>query len=243
LLLNLNGRGENHMTDSKDILVVDDEPRICELVELYLRKEMFAVRVCHDGAMALKLFKDIPPSLVILDIMIPKIDGLQVCREMRRMSNIPIIMLTAKGESFDKVLSLELGADDYVVKPFDPRELVARVKAVLRRTQAPIDDSQKVAYPDLFVNLSEYQVRFRGRSLEMTPREIELLYYLAVHPNQVFTRDQLLEQIWGYEFMGDSRTVDVHVKRLRHKLENYDGAWQLKTVWGVGYKFEVKKTK
>lgn len=224
---------------SKHILVVDDDSYICEIVELYLRKEMFEVTTCHDGMQALKLFKENPPTLVILDIMLPNLDGLQVCRELRKISDIPIIMLTAKGENFDRVLGLELGADDYIVKPFDPSELVARVKAVLRRYAPTKMDINQIAYPDLYINLSEYKVTFMGKVLEMTPKETELLYFLASHPNKVFTRDQLLEQVWGYSFVGDSRTIDVYIKRLRHKFEEYKGTWQLKTVWGVGYKFEV----
>jgi len=228
------------MDKTSYVMVVDDDAYVCEMVELYLRKEMFEVTTCHDGTGALRLFKEKPPVLVILDIMLPKLDGFQVCREIRRISNIPIVMLTAKGEIFDKVLGLELGADDYVVKPFSYKELVARVKAVLWRSQNPGSGLQQVAYPDLFVNLTEFQVQFKGQILEMTPKEIELLYFLVSHPNQVFTRDQLLEQVWDSDLMGDSRTVDVHIKRLRQKLNSEDIPWQLKTVWGVGYKFEVR---
>lgn len=228
------------MRNCPRILVIDDDKRICELIELYLRKEMFEIGICHDGAQALEVFRKNPPSLVILDIMLPNQDGYQVCHEIRKISNIPIIMLTAKGENFDKVLGLELGADDYMVKPFDPKELIARVKAVLRRFQPQSSNIRQIAYPDLYVNLNEHQVVVRNQSIELKPKEMELLYFLVSHANKVFTRDQLLEQVWGYEFLGDSRTVDVHINRLRQKLQNKSNAWELKTIWGVGYKFEVK---
>lgn len=228
------------MKQTRRILVVDDDPHICELMELYLSKEMFTVSVCYDGADALDYFRNIPPDLVILDLMLPSYDGFHVCREIRKISDIPIIILTAKGENFDKVLALELGADDYIVKPFNPEELVARVKAVLRRSQPQTAEVQKiVAHPDLIINLTEYEVRVHGQTVELTPKEIELLYFLATHTGKVFTRDQLLEQIWGYDYAGDSRTVDVHINRLRQKLTSEQKHWDLKTVWGVGYKFEV----
>ena len=225
------------------ILLVDDDPNIRQLVNLYLEKEGFEVSMADRGDEALKQFRSAPPNLMLLDVMLPGMDGWQVCREVRKTSNIPIIMLTAKDETFDKVLGLELGADDYIVKPFDMKELVARIKAVIRRYQAPEapEGSRELVFPGLTVNIGQYAVTFLGKELEMPPKELELLYFLASHPNQVFTREQLLEQVWGYDYFGDSRTVDVHVKRLREKLgEGEQMGWQIKTVWGVGYKFEVK---
>ncbi len=224
------------------ILVVDDDRNICELIRLYLEKEGFSVTMAHDGQAALTLFKESAPSVVLLDIMLPKMDGFQVCREIRRISNIPIIMLTAKGETFDKVLGLELGADDYMVKPFDNKELVARIKAALRRYDPKDDAEKEVIYPNLVVNLSNYELKINGNQMDIPPKELELLYFLATNPNKVFTREQLLETVWGFDYFGDSRTVDVHVKRLREKLElaGENQNWQLKTVWGVGYKFEVR---
>ena len=225
------------------ILLVDDDPNIRQLVNLYLEKEGFEVSMADRGDEALKLFRSAPPNLMLLDVMLPGMDGWQVLREARKASNIPIIMLTAKDEVFDKVLGLELGADDYLAKPFDMKELVARIKAVIRRYQAPEapEGSRELVFPGLTVNIGQYAVTFMGKELEMPPKELELLYFLASHPNQVFTREQLLEQVWGYDYFGDSRTVDVHVKRLREKLgEGEQMGWQIKTVWGVGYKFEVK---
>ena len=223
------------------ILLVDDDPNIRQLVNLYLEKEGFEVAMAADGDDAVKQFKASPPNLMLLDVMLPGMDGWQVCREVRKVSNIPIIMLTAKDETFDKVLGLELGADDYVVKPFDPKELVARIKAVIRRYQTADAPDRELAFPGLTVNISHYTVTFMGRELEMPPKELELLHFLASHPGMVFTREQLLEQVWGYDFFGDSRTVDVHVKRLREKLAGGEEmGWSIKTVWGVGYKFEVK---
>ncbi|MBE7010741.1 MAG: response regulator transcription factor [Ruminococcaceae bacterium] len=224
------------------ILVVDDDRNICELIRLYLEKEGFVVTLAYDGQAALNLFKEKTPSVVLLDVMLPKIDGFQVCREIRRISNIPIIMLTAKGETFDKVLGLELGADDYMVKPFDNKELVARIKAVLRRYDPKGDTEKEIVYPNLVINLSNYELKINGNPVDVPPKELELLYFLATNPNKVFTREQLLEMVWGFDYFGDSRTVDVHVKRLREKLElaGENQNWQLKTVWGVGYKFEVK---
>ena len=225
------------------ILLVDDDPNIRQLVNLYLEKEGFEVVMAERGDEAVKLFRQSPPNLMLLDLMLPGMDGWEVCREVRKTSNLPIIMLTAKDETFDKVLGLELGADDYIVKPFDMKELVARIKAVLRRfqPQEASADSRALTFPGLSVNISQYTVNFMGKELEMPPKELELLHFLASHPNQVFTRDQLLQQVWGYDYFGDSRTVDVHVKRLREKLEGCDQlGWQIKTVWGVGYKFEVK---
>lgn len=223
------------------VLVVDDDKNICELIRLYLEKEGFSVVLAYDGQSAVELFKENTPSVVLLDVMLPKIDGFQVCREIRRISNIPIIMLTAKGETFDKVLGLELGADDYMVKPFENKELVARIKAVLRRYDPKDNKDKEVVYPNIVINLSNYELKINGNSIDIPPKELELLYFLATNPNKVFTREQLLETVWGFDYFGDSRTVDVHVKRLREKLELAgEQNWQLKTVWGVGYKFEVK---
>ena len=225
------------------ILLVDDDPNIRQLVNLYLEKEGFEVEMSDRGDAALARFKASPPDLMLLDVMLPGMDGWQVLREARKASNVPIIMLTAKDETFDKVLGLELGADDYIVKPFDMKELVARIKAVIRRYQQPEaqEGGRELSFPGLTVNISQYTVNFMGKELEMPPKELELLNFLASHPNQVFTREQLLEQVWGYDYFGDSRTVDVHVKRLREKLEGGEQmGWQIKTVWGVGYKFEVK---
>ena len=223
------------------ILLVDDDPNIRQLVNLYLQKEGFEVMMADRGDEALKMFKASPPNLILLDIMLPGMDGWQVCREVRKISNIPIIMLTAKDETFDKVLGLELGADDYVAKPFDMKELVARIKAVSRRFQAADAPEKELVFPGLTININQYTVMYMGKELEMPPKELELLYFLARHPGMVFTREQLLEQVWGYDYFGDSRTVDVHVKRLREKLtEGEKLGWQIKTVWGVGYKFEVK---
>ena len=225
------------------IMVVDDDPNIRELVRLYLEKEGFEVTCAERGDEAVKMFRASPPNLMLLDVMLPGMDGWQVCREVRKVSNIPVIMLTAKDETFDKVLGLELGADDYIVKPFDTKELVARMKAVLRRYQTSDAGAaaKELSFPGLTINITQYTVTYLGRPLEMPPKELELLYFLASHPGQVFTREQLLEQVWGYDFFGDSRTVDVHVKRLREKLQGCEQyGWQIKTVWSVGYKFEVK---
>jgi len=222
------------------VLAIDDDVNICELLRLYLEKEGYEVRTANNGINAVDIFREFTPNIVILDIMLPGTDGWQVCREIRKLSNIPIIMLTAKGETFDKVLGLELGADDYIVKPFEPKELVARVKAVLRRYEHKDMDTREVVYPNLIINKSDYTVKIAGKVLELPPKELELLFFLASNPNKVFTREQLLEHVWGFDFYGDSRTVDVHVKRLREKIELENQMWQLKTVWGVGYKFEVK---
>ncbi|HHU79373.1 MAG TPA: response regulator transcription factor [Clostridiales bacterium] len=222
------------------IMVVEDDYSINQLIKLYLEKEGFRVEPFHDGYQALSAFRANPPSLVVLDIMLPGLDGWDICREIRKISDIPIIMLTAKGETFDKVLGLELGADDYMVKPFDPKELIARIKAVLRRHKPMTDNTREVSYPNLTVSLTDYTVTYHGKKLEVPPKELELLYFLASNPNKVFTREQLLEQVWGFDFYGDSRTVDVHIKRIREKLNEADNNWQIKTVWGVGYKFEVK---
>ena len=232
------------MANKQKILIVDDDANIAEIISLYLTKECFDTQVASDGEEALKAFEAYAPNLILLDLMLPGIDGYQVCREIRAKSMTPIIMLSAKGEIFDKVLGLELGADDYIEKPFDSKELVARVKAVLRRCNRGNGDEQQsevrsVKYPDLEINLTNYSVIYYGRSVDMPPKELELLYFLASSPNQVFTREQLLDNIWGYEYIGDTRTVDVHIKRLREKIKDHE-TWRLSTVWGIGYKFEVK---
>ncbi len=233
------------MAAKQKILIVDDDESIAELISLYLTKECFETRIVYDGETALKEFSSFAPNLILLDLMLPGVDGYQVCREVRAKSSVPIIMLSAKGEIFDKVLGLELGADDYMMKPFDSKELVARVKAVLRRYQPAkpeggASEIKCVNYPDLTVNLSNYSVIYKGSVVEMPPKELELLYFLCASPNQVFTREQLLDHIWGYEYIGDTRTVDVHVKRLREKIKDHE-PWSIATVWGIGYKFEVKE--
>lgn len=227
---------------NEKILVVDDDTNICELLRLYLEKEGYVVKIVNDGVSAINAFKQENPDLTLLDIMIPKLDGWQVCREIRKFSDKPIIMLTAKDETFDKVLGLELGADDYVTKPFDTKEVVARIKAVLRRTAPASDtsDVKEVNYDKLSINLTNYEMKVNGVSVDTPPKELELIYHLASNPNRVFTRDQLLDEVWGFDYYGDSRTVDVHIKRLREKLEGVSDKWELKTVWSVGYKFETK---
>lgn len=233
------------MSVKQKILIVDDDNNIAELISLYLTKECYDTKIVNDGEQALIAFEHYKPNMLLLDLMLPGIDGYQVCREIRAKSDVPIIMLSAKGEVFDKVLGLELGADDYILKPFDSKELVARVKAVLRRFQPAKPeayasvDIKCVEYPGLIVNLSNYSVTYDGRQIDMPPKELELLYFLASSPNQVFTREQLLDNIWGYEYVGDTRTVDVHVKRLREKIKDKP-TWRIATVWGIGYKFEVK---
>ena len=234
------------MVNKQKILIVDDDENIAELISLYLTKECFETMIVYDGESALSSFETFQPNLILLDLMLPGIDGYQVCREIRARSNTPIIMLSAKGEVFDKVLGLEMGADDYIMKPFDSKEMVARVKAVLRRYQpgqkmeSPVEDqSKRVEYPGISINLTNYSVIVDGQTVDMPPKELELLYFLAASPNQVFTREQLLDQIWGYEYIGDTRTVDVHIKRLREKIKDH-ATWGLATVWGIGYKFEVK---
>ena len=224
------------------ILIVDDDTNICELLRLYIEKDGFTVIIANDGATAVKMFREQQPDLMLLDIMLPKLDGWQVCREVRKTSEKPIIMLTAKGETFDKVLGLELGADDYIVKPFDTKEVVARIKAVLRRTSTVASNTavQEVQYDRLVVNLTNYELRVNGVQVDTPPKEMELIYHLASNPNRVYTRDQLLDEVWGFDYYGDSRTVDVHVKRLREKLEGVSDKWELRTVWGVGYKFETR---
>ena len=233
------------MVSKQKILIVDDDNNIAELISLYLVKECFETRICNDGETAIAAFDSFQPNLVLLDLMLPGIDGYQVCREIRTRSQVPIIMLSAKGEVFDKVLGLEMGADDYMEKPFDSKELVARVKAVLRRYKPqaaePLQSDDKVVrYPDLEINMTNYSVTYMGERVDMPPKELELLYFLAASPNHVFTREQLLDQIWGYEYIGDNRTVDVHIKRLREKLNDHD-KWKLATIWGIGYKFEVQQ--
>lgn len=223
------------------ILIVDDDVNICELLRLYLEKEGFETVVANDGENAVLAAQKHTPDLVLLDIMLPRLDGWQVCREIRKFSEMPIIMITAKGEVFDKILGLELGADDYVTKPFDTKEVVARVKAVLRRSSDKNKKQlQEVKYDKLRVNLTNYELEVNNVKIDTPPKELELIYHLASNPNRVYTRDQLLDEVWGFDYYGDSRTVDVHVKRLREKLENISEEWSLKTVWGVGYKFEVK---
>ena len=233
------------MVTKQKILIVDDDNNIAELISLYLVKECFETRICNDGESAINTYDSFEPNLILLDLMLPGIDGYQVCREIRTKSQVPIIMLSAKGEVFDKVLGLEMGADDYMEKPFDSKELVARVKAVLRRykpqTQEVSESDDKVVrYPDLEINMTNYSVTYMGERVDMPPKELELLYFLAASPNHVFTREQLLDQIWGYEYVGDTRTVDVHIKRLREKLRDHE-IWSLKTIWGIGYKFEVQQ--
>lgn len=223
------------------ILVVDDDTNICELLRLYLEKDGYDVMIANNGGDAVKMFRDLSPDLMLLDIMLPVLDGWQVCREVRMFSDKPIIMLTAKGETFDKVLGFELGADDYVVKPFDAKEVMARVKAVLRRSGSGAQTEMKeVHYDKLSINLTNYELRVDNKKVDTPPKELELIYHLASNPNRVFTRDQLLDEVWGFDYYGDSRTVDVHVKRLREKLEGVSDKWELKTVWSVGYKFETK---
>jgi DNA-binding response OmpR family regulator len=238
------------MSAKQKILIVDDDVNIAELISLYLTKECFDTLTVYDGTEAIKQFSVYKPNLVLLDLMLPGIDGYEVCREIRKKSSVPIIMLSAKGEVFDKVLGLELGADDYIIKPFDSKELVARVRAVLRRFSVGQDKTsdtkqptgEYVAYPDLVINLSNYSVQYFGKNVDMPPKELELLYFMASNPNQVFTREQLLDHIWGYDYFGDTRTVDVHIKRLREKIKDHP-EWSLATVWGIGYKFEVKNNK
>lgn len=233
------------MVTKQRILIVDDDENIAELISLYLTKECFETKIVYDGESALDALPSFRPNLILLDLMLPGIDGYQVCREIRKNNNTPIIMLSAKGETFDKVLGLELGADDYMIKPFETKELVARVKAVLRRYHlpqsaiTPNESSKCVTYPDLVVNLDNYSVTYYKKSVEMPPKELELLYFLASAPNQVFTREQLLDNIWGYDYIGDTRTVDVHIKRIREKINDHD-KWAIETVWGIGYKFVTR---
>lgn len=231
--------------DARKILVVDDDKNICELMRLYLEKEGYEVKITYDGVVAFSQFEEWAPDLVLLDVMMPKQDGWETCRKIRAVSNVPIIMLTAKGDTFDKVLGLELGADDYIVKPFDTKEVVARIKAVMRRSDPAAkseESNQKfIVYENLSVDLDKYELKVAGKTVDAPPKEMELLFFLASHPGRVFTRDQLLDEVWGFEYYGDSRTIDVHIKRLREKLEGASEKWALKTVWSVGYKFETKE--
>ena len=227
---------------AEKILVVDDDLNICELLRLYLTKDGYNVVVANDGQSAVAMFQEENPSLVLLDVMLPKLDGWQVCREIRKFSETPIIMLTAKGEVFDRVLGLELGADDYVVKPFDTKEIVARIKAVLRRSvSSTAEEVKEVHYDKLSINLTNYELKVAGVQIDTPPKEMELIFHLAKNPNRVFTRDQLLDEVWGFDYYGDSRTVDVQIKRLREKLEGVSDKWELRTVWSVGYKVETKE--
>ncbi|MEE1144456.1 MAG: response regulator transcription factor [Acutalibacteraceae bacterium] len=224
------------------VLVVDDDNNICEYLRLYLEKEDFEVLVCHDGTQALDKFQKFNPAIILLDVMMPNLDGWQTCRELRKISDVPVIMITAKGETFDKVLGLEIGADDYIVKPFEAKEVIARVKAVLRRSNTQSDESVKrVEYDKLTVNLTNYEMTVDGKQVDTPPKELELIFHLASNPDKVYTRDQLLDEVWGFDYYGDSRTVDVHVKRLREKLEGVSPEWSLETVWGRGYKFKTNK--
>ncbi|MCM1045802.1 MAG: response regulator transcription factor [Candidatus Gastranaerophilales bacterium] len=232
------------MVNRQKILIVDDDNNIAELISLYLTKECFETKIVNDGESVLPAYESFTPNLILLDLMLPGMDGYQVCREVRAKYSVPIILLSAKGEVFDKVLGLELGADDYIEKPFDSKELVARVKAVLRRYKPVGMTSESrndkcVEYPDLSINLTNYSVMYMGKTVDMPPKELELLYFLAATPNHVFTREQLLDQIWGYEYIGDTRTVDVHIKRLREKIKDHAN-WKISTIWGIGYKFEVR---
>ncbi len=229
---------------SEKILIIDDDIHICELLQLYLEKEGYTTEVITDGLKAVETFNSVSPDMVLLDIMLPGLDGWQICREIRKTSQTPIIMLTAKGETFDKVLGLELGADDYITKPFETKEVVARIKAVLRRSSsvqsAEANSVKEVSYDKLTINLTNYELKIDGKTVDTPPKELELLFHLASNPNRVYTRDQLLDEVWGFEYYGDSRTVDVHIKRLREKIEGVSDKWELKTVWSVGYKFETK---
>ncbi|WP_165000406.1 response regulator transcription factor [Anaerophilus nitritogenes] len=226
--------------DKRKILIVDDDIYICELIEMYLKKEGYKVCVAYDGVSVIEKFKEETPSLVILDIMLPKMDGWDVCREIKKISNVPIIMLTAKGDTFDKVLGLKLGADDYIVKPFEPRELIARVEAVLRRMGEKPVTTRSIILPNLSIDTDLYRVKINDKIIVLPPKEMELLYFLVKNKNIVFTREQLIENIWGFDFEGDIRTIDVHIKRIRKKLESLKNQYSIQTIWGVGYKFEVK---
>lgn len=226
------------------ILIVDDDSNICELLRLYLEKESWETVIAYNGVKALELFESEKPDLILLDVMMPQLDGWQVCRRIRKISDCPIIMLTAKGEVFDRVLGLELGADDYVIKPFETKEVVARIKAILRRTGVKEPEQIKeVRYDKLYINMENYELRVNDKQVDAPPKEMELIFHLASNPGRAYTRDQLLDEVWGFDYSGESRTVDVHVKRLREKLEGVSDQWELKTVWGVGYKFEVKEPK
>ncbi|MBQ9945317.1 MAG: response regulator transcription factor [Clostridia bacterium] len=226
---------------NEKILIVDDDANICELLRIYLTKEGYSPVIVNDGLAAVESAATVKPALILLDIMLPNLDGWQVCRKIRQTSDVPIIMLSAKGETFDKILGLELGADDYIVKPFETKEVVARIKAVLRRTATPFAEASKeVNFDNLFISITNYEMKVKGVHVDAPPKELELLFHLASNPNRVFTRDQLLDEVWGFDYYGDSRTVDVHIKRLREKLEGVSDKWELKTVWSVGYKFETR---
>ena len=231
------------MAEKQRVMIVDDDANIAELISLYLAKECYETKIVYDGEEALKVFPEFRPNIILLDLMLPGMDGYQVCRELRTTSQVPIIMLSAKGEIFDKVLGLELGADDYIVKPFDTKEVIARIKAIARRVGNSPEESEvkEVRYDKLSVNMTRYELRVDGKVVDTPPKELELLFYLASNPNRVYTRDQLLDEVWGFEYYGDSRTIDVHIKRLREKLEGVSDKWSLKTVWGVGYKFESEE--
>lgn len=237
-----NSEGGIYMANEK-ILIIDDDVNICDLLRLYLEKEGFETEITTDGLKAMEVFNETNPNLVLLDIMLPGIDGWQICREIRKTSQTPIIMLTAKGELFDKVLGLELGADDYITKPFETKEVIARIKAVMRRSTSPAvsaPEKKQVEYDNLYISITNYELKVKGEPVDTPPKELELIFHLASNPNKVYTRNQLLDEVWGFEYYGDSRTVDVHVKRLREKLDGVSDKWELKTVWGVGYKFETK---
>jgi len=236
-------RGDFMGSNFYKVLVVDDDVEICNMIEMFLIKEKFQVVKAYDGEDALKKFLEEAPDIVILDLMLPKMDGYDVCREIKKISQVPIIMLTAKGETFDKVLGLRLGADDYIVKPFDPEELIARIRAVLRRTNPnKYNEGEKIVFPSLMIDMDDFSIKVNDKTMNLPKKEMELLYFLASNPNKLFTREQLIEQIWGYDFVGETRTVDVHIKRLREKLKSVEDKYEIKTVWGVGYKFEVKKS-
>jgi DNA-binding response OmpR family regulator len=222
------------------VLIVDDDPNIADLARIYLEKESFDVKTASNGLSGLELFHDWTPDIVLLDIMMPTMDGWELCRQIRKVSSIPVIMISALGETFDKVLGLELGADDYIIKPFEPREMIARIKAVLRRSMGSEFATEEIVFTDLIINKNTYTITYKGKRIDAPPKEFELLYFLALHSNQVFTREQLLEKIWGYDYFGDSRTIDVHIKRLREKFSEANGRWKIQTIWGVGYKFEVR---
>lgn len=228
------------MSSKIKVMVVDDDNNICEYLRLYLEKEGYDVLVCHDGSQAIEKFQSYNPTIVLLDVMMPKLDGWQTCRELRKTSDVPVIMITAKGETFDKVLGLEIGADDYIVKPFEAKEVIARIKAVLRRSHSQSEETvKKVEFDKLVINLTNYEMIVDGKQIDTPPKELELIFHLASNPDKVYTRDQLLDEVWGFDYYGDSRTVDVHVKRLREKLEGVSDAWSLETVWGRGYKFKT----
>lgn len=224
---------------ARNILVVEDDPNISDLIHMYLVKEGFDVRIAGDGGKAIQEFNKQAPDLILLDIMLPVMDGWAVCGKIRETSKVPIIMLTAKSEVFDKIQGLEMGADDYIIKPFEMKELIARINAVLRRTEIPDDTKKRLVFDKLIINLDSYELIVDGKKIDTPPKELELLYHLAATPNRVYTRNQLLDEVWGFDYFGDSRTVDVHIKRLREKVENISDEWALKTVWGVGYKFEL----